>query len=190
SLRHCVPSRMIIHHANKLFYMGITYRISGRHASPGGSEGTGLGGEKRRSGIANESRQMLVEKAQCAFLRKLVGRLIEGPALIATEAVAGTLVDVQFDSGLCSLDRLNVRHGDGSILVAKVHLHGDADGKVFRLGDSAAIPARRCAQTIELRCSLPRQSTAPAIPDNSDGSVAKVLDGGINVLQRVLWADL
>src|SRR5216684_1416100 len=77
--------------------------------------------------------------------RHVAAVLVEAAALVAMEAVAGVLVDEDFDVGPLLLDDLDVGHRDAGILLAEVKL-----GRALRLlvgkgDDAAAVIADRSA---------------------------------------------
>src|ERR1700744_2732976 len=89
------------------------------------------------------SAHVLAEPRGGAVPRLLARRLVVAAALVAGEAMAGALVDVDVAIPALLLDQGDVGHRDRLVLVAEVQLRRNLRLEVDVLGDLAAVVADR-----------------------------------------------
>ena len=97
-------------------------------------------------------------------------------ALVAAEAVLRAGIDKDLDAGLRGLDRRNIGHRDGGVLLPEMQLHGAARRGVLTGHDATAIPAIRGPKTGAAGRAPPGDGAAPAIAD--DAALCALGQGG------------
>src|SRR5262245_25254851 len=88
-----------------------------------------------------ESPHVLLQKLHGAFPREARAGRVKRGALVATEAVASTLIDVHRHLGLGGPDRVPVVLGDGLVGLAEVQQHRTLRRLVGELGHGTAVVA-------------------------------------------------
>ena len=116
-------------------------------------------------------------------------RVVVG-AVVAVEAVAGALIDVDRDVGVGGLDLVHVGHRDARVLGAEVE-HRRAVGRLAdELDDLAAVIADRHVELQTAR-GKPGERSAPAIAhDPHLGRALERVDAGLDVHDRTVPADI
>src|SRR5262249_60192502 len=92
---------------------------------------------------------VLLEPGERALPRHLRARLVKAAALVAVEAVAGVLVDVDVAIGALLLDDLDVAQRNALVLVAEMHLRRAAWLLVREGDDAAAVVAHGGGEPVE-----------------------------------------
>src|SRR5262249_40309430 len=109
---------------------------------------------------------VLLEPGERALPRHLRARLVKAAALVAVEAVAGVLVDVDVAVEALLLDDLDVAQRNALVLVAEMHLRRAARLLVREGDDPAAVVAHGGREPVEPAGGEERERAAHAEADD------------------------
>src|ERR1051325_888279 len=140
---------------------------------------------------SRRSPEVFPEPGGRAIPRLLVRGLVVAAALVAAEAVAGALVDVDVAIRPLLLDRVDVGHRDRLVLVAEMQLRRHPRLEVDVLGDLAAVVADRRGEPVELAGRQERDRAAHAVSDDADlAGTLDVADRRRDIEQQLAPVDL